>query len=484
MEGGTGGGLQRRTRRENRSSRGEVRRPAVARAAFSLIVILLGAGHAGGDPLEPPPESPDGEDYEVEAADSLDDDRVEVSLGASGRGGDGPRHTRRVRFSGDSLGGSLREGAGDPLAGGALEGKSGRGAFGMGKLSPRWGRGLIVGSASEPWSFTAADRGPGAVLRGRSGEGGWFELGEEVRCRALYGRFARRRLAAISFERAGVSLGTLGDGGGHVQTSVAHELEGAGVEAAFDERGRWRAEAALSGAAGDLTWASRVRAGHARFRSLAEPRRSGPAQALVMSATRDLQPFGVRTLGALWRFRPGVGGARGAVELEVRSGPHGTWDVGFEEQQGVRRDLEAGSSARPAAPRQGWWWEWRGGPRETRLTLRHEAWGTRSWVRDRVRVVTTARVEAITFGRILVGITHAVYRTRRGENLYLPEAQSDRLVLRALSGAGQRTRVELALPAAGGSLRASVNLSRQDARGQPSRWSLEWTRRSRLGRRR
>jgi len=77
-----------------------------------------------------------------------------------------------------------------------------------------------------------------------------------------------------------------------------------------------------------------------------------------------------------------------------------------------------------------------------------------------------------------------VYRAERGESVYLPEAESDRLVLRALSGAGDRTRVEIHLPAAGGRVNASVSLaSKVGAAPVAPRWTLDWTRRARFRRR-
>ena len=83
---------------------------------------------------------------------------------------------------------------------------------------------------------------------------------------------------------------------------------------------------------------------------------------------------------------------------------------------------------------------------------------------------------------VRVRLTHAVFRVRPGESVYLPEVLSDRLVLRALSGAGERTRLELVLPAGRGSLRAALNLSTKGIRPLRSQWTLDWTRRARLKR--
>ena len=72
-----------------------------------------------------------------------------------------------------------------------------------------------------------------------------------------------------------------------------------------------------------------------------------------------------------------------------------------------------------------------------------------------------------------------LFRVRSGEVLYLPEPASDRLVLRALRGIGERTRIEVRLPAASGQVYAAVDLAA--ALGGPSRaqWTREWIRRSR-----
>ena len=63
-----------------------------------------------------------------------------------------------------------------------------------------------------------------------------------------------------------------------------------GLELAFDSRGRWRAETALTGAAGDTRLALRVRGGLGAFRPLAEPARAGPPQAVAASALHAFGP--------------------------------------------------------------------------------------------------------------------------------------------------------------------------------------------------
>ena len=117
-----------------------------------------------------------------------------------------------------------------------------------------------------------------------------------------------------------------------------------------------------------------------------------------------------------------------------------------------------------------------------RLTLRHELWGTRAFARDAVRRAVVARADFVAAYGSRIGITHAVWLVRRGENLYLPEPEADRLVLRASSGAGSRTRAELRLPFAAGDIRLGLTLATGGTRagGTPPAWTVEWSRRSHL----
>ncbi len=142
----------------------------------------------------------------------------------------------------------------------------------------------------------------------------------------------------------------------------------------------------------------------------------------------------------------------------------------------MRRSLAATS----AAPlRQGAWAEWRVRTNGASLVLREERWGERAIVRSGLRAVTAARFECdAPFGARLA-LTQAAYRVRRGESLYLPEAEADRLVLRALTGTGERTRLEVALPAGSGRVRASLALAGVAGEAR-SKWTIDWTRRARL----
>ena len=114
-----------------------------------------------------------------------------------------------------------------------------------------------------------------------------------------------------------------------------------------------------------------------------------------------------------------------------------------------------------------------------RLALRHEAWGQDRLARHAVRVVSAARVEAQgPFGTALE-VAHTVFHARRGESLYLAEAGADRLILRALAGSGERTRLELKAPVGGGRLRAALELATAEGKSPRPRWMLDWSRRAR-----
>lgn len=448
--------------------------------AIALAGLALVPGVFASE-LEPPPEAPEGSDYEAEPADSIESGGVEVLFGAAGRSGASPRRTRRVRFDGDSLGGSLHEGDGDPLAGGSLEGRTRAGRFGMGKLAPLWGRGLLLGAAAEPWSLEAEDRGARAAYRGHAGDGAWWNGGVPwLRYEGLVGRFSRTTLGGGAMTAGALRLGLIGDGGRRRQMSLSAQGTTAALEVALDRDGRWRAETAVLRDLGAAMVRARVRGGHPGFRSLAEPSRSGPAQAAVISVATARAGLAASGLLSWWRFAPGVTGARATVEAERRFAGGTRVLLGLEEQQGVRR-LPTTSSAR-SAYRQGWWWAMSAGQDPIALDVRYEGWGARRLARDPVRAVTTTRVESRAVWGARIAVSHTVYRTRRGDRVYVPESATDRVVLRALSGAGERTRIEIGLPVAGGTVHAAlIHAPSGDSRSRPQ-WALDWTRRGRLKR--
>jgi hypothetical protein len=182
-----------------------------------------------------------------------------------------------------------------------------------------------------------------------------------------------------------------------------------------------------------------------------------------------------RIAAAAWRFRPGVAGARLALEVTRSMPHHAVLALGFEEQHGARRD----PPPRSAGLRQGLRASWRSGPGPLRLLLGQEVWGHRAIARGAVRVVSSAAVEAEGPAGTVVRVSHVAFRSRSGESLYLPEVESDRLVLRALSGEGRRTRVEIDAPVAAGRLRAAIGIADANGRRPRPQWTLDWSRRAR-----
>jgi len=162
--------------------------PVRSRRVLALAIgwlLLLGAG-ARGEPVEVPADVADGEDVTYEENDSLVTGEVELGVGVAGTASRKPQHRRRVRFDEPDFSGSLREGQGDPLSGGEVVGRSASDRFVLGKLSPRWGRGLLLGSPGDPWQRATQTLRGGR--RGRAGEGLLLSRGESRRMRvsAIY----------------------------------------------------------------------------------------------------------------------------------------------------------------------------------------------------------------------------------------------------------------------------------------------------------
>ena len=446
-------------------------------AALALLVAALATlAHAQepDTPPEPPPEAGEG-DYTLEARDTLASEELEFAVGAASSGGSRVRRSQRVSFRGGGVRGTLRDGD-DALSGGRVAAPFAAGMLTAGRLAPQWGRGLVLGGATEPWARAALDRGEGSVFRGRAGEGLLYDDGRGA---LILGRFAKATLVAARFDpgRFGVGAVIVRD---QAQWSVSYQDGPRSFEAAFGRAGQWRAEGMVTGRAQANSVRLRVRGGTGRFRPLAEPRRAGPPHAATLAIARTDGVLDTRLHGSVWRWDGGRAGARGALEVAARMRQHEAFACGLEEQHGARR--EPASTTRPTGTRQGLWVEWRGGPPDARFALRHELWGASAFARDAVRRALVARVERglPAGGRVVA--THAVWLVRRGESLYLPEPEVDRLVLRALAGSGARTRTELSLPFASGDIRLGLAWVTSGTRAgtRPPAWTVEWTRRSRL----
>src|SRR5262245_17711903 len=127
--------------------------------------------------------------------------------------------------------------------------------------------------------------------------------------------------------------------------------------------------------------------------------------------------------------------------------------------------------------RQGVWIECHAGAPPLSLAVRQELWGRAPFARRAVRRSIEAGVEARFPGGIELRAAHAVLDARPGETIYLPELESDRLVLRAVSGPARRTRLVARVPAADGSLSAGVGLGLARSGTRRSDWSGQGSRR-------
>lgn len=433
-----------------------------------MLALLVSQSHA--QPAEPPPEADEG-DYTYELADSLADGDLETSWSATGDAGRAPRRAQSVRFRARGAEGRVRDGE-DALAGGVLDTDAAGGRLRIGRLAPKWGRGLVLGAAADPWVRDADDRGATSRFRGRAGEGLAFAHGRGIE--AVAGRFAKRRLVGAMAGRGAFGAGALFGEHRH-QGTLAFGADAFGAELASDTRGRWRGEALVRGGADALSLSLLARAGSPAFRSLAEPLRTGPSRAVATLAEWDLGTHRVRAHGSWWRFAPGRAGRRGALEVDARMGEHASFVVGAEEQHGARREGES----RPPGLRQGLWGAWRARSGPLELALRHEVWGARPFAREAVRRSLAAEAETRPTAGVSFLVSHALWRVKSGERLHLPEADGDRLTLRSLTGEGERTRIELRAPVMGGRLRLGLTTTLSATRTIRPQWRAEWSRRNR-----
>jgi hypothetical protein len=327
----------------------------------------------------------------------------------------------------------------------------------------------------------AARTDPGTA-RPVSGQGIWLRPGDSG-FELLAGNLDRRRTAGARVRRGPAALGMVAMRHGPTLGSLAFRGAATEIELAGDGRGRWVADGGhVRPLARGGRLALRARGGSSGFRA-AGVRVPGPARAVAAQAEGPLflRPASARpvlrahALASLWQWRAGRAGARLALAAQREMAHHAALALGFEEQHGSRREV----GGRASGVRQGMWCEWRGVAAPVALVARHEVFGTRPFARDAVRVASSVQLEAPVAAGLDLRLAHTVYRVRRGESLYLPEPASDRVVLRALTGNGERTRIELRAPLAGG--RVSAGLTWNDTRGGDTgpRWNLEWARRAR-----
>ena len=432
-----------------------------------------------------PPEDQDPErDYESEREDSLALGSVEMGYAFAQRAGSSLRRRRLLQVREPALEARVRDGGDDPLAGAALGTRVPGGWLAVGKLAPAWGRGLTLGSPLDPWRRGFI--GPPAA-RSRSGSGD----GIEYRSRALPLDVVARRVRAVTL--AGIAIGDRSRGAGVIARRDASRARTGFLSAwsshsrtsselALDQRGRWRAETAI-----ETPHAPRfglaARLGHAAFDGAVPSRTLLPALALGAHYQTPPAPISFALTTSMWRFRAAATGARAALEVHADLPQHDRVVGGWEERHGLRRVARAPSGCdcggRADGFRQGAWLEWRGGSPGFVTTARQEIWGARSGLRQVTRRAASAGVTARPVPGVEFGIAATVYRSRGGEPQYLSEEESDRRVLRALSGAGRRSRLLLMFPAAGGRVRAALTLSSATGRETPPQWTLDWTARAR-----
>jgi hypothetical protein len=438
------------------------------------------AGDSAWAPEEPPQEAAPDRDFEADLGDTLENDRVELGYGLSGRSLSAPRTRRRLRLRADGIDASVREGPGDALAGGAIEARALGGVFALGRRSPRWGRGLVIGTPREPWRGRGLEA-PVLASRAAAGDGLAYRSEGPLGLTVLAQHAAHDTYAGTAL--GGGDWGVLfiasrsDTGSRAIRTALALRKEGAGAfgagasEIALDARGRWRAEGDWRPAGAGLGFSARL--GHGAFEGASRVASARPGVALAMDAETGARPLRWRSNTSIWRFGSGSGGSCASLEVVAGLPQHGRVAVGLEERHGTRRDVD---HVAPGAFRQGAWAGWSGGSPGLRLELRHEAWMRRGGFHDPVRRVASIAVHARPMPGADLSVTLALFRTRGGEPQYVSEIESDRRVLRALSGTGRRLRLQLGVPAAAGSVRAAVILPEAAGRPRPPQWTLDWTR--------
>ena len=428
--------------------------------------------------VEPPEDAEPERDFESERADSLERGEVEVGCSLARRGAGVLRRRQRVRVREPGLDAEVREGPGDALAGAAVDAQVPGGWIAVGRAAPEWARGLALGAPRDP----ARERADGAALRSRATAGdAVLYRWTGVRSLDLIAERTRHgSLAGACIAGGGAGAGVLVTGAAArprgAVASLYRARPGASAELAMDSRGRWLGEIALS-PPGRPHAVLLTRFGHAGFAPAVPPRSTRPPVALAARLESGEGPLALDLGGALWRFRPDAGGARGMLEVRAALPQHDVLALGLEERHGSAR-LTSGTG-RDAGFRQGLMLGWsRSAPRAA-MSIRHEQWSPRAGLRGVTRRVASARFQARPAPGFACAVSAAVYRSRAGEPQYLDEDEADRRVLRALSGAGRRTRAEIEFPAAGGSVRAALTLAETAGRASPPQWTLDWSRRAR-----
>jgi len=427
---------------------------------------------------DPPADASDGADYEVERDPSLDAGEMEVGYSLASRANGRLFQRRRIEMREAGVEAEVREGRGDALSGAALGTRVPGGWLALGRASPRWGRGLLVGSPLEPWRPSGLAATSGAP-RPRAGDAAEFRGAGRVAVDLIAARQGHDAFAALGFGTRAAALElaltrALDAGESRVLAGVRFSGSDREAEIALDDHGSWRLEAVRP--AGDHGLSLGARLGHADFAGAGRPRTAPPGAALGASLRGSPRAHVRAALeGALWRFADARSGHRGALEVTADMAQHEAFTMGFEERRGPRR----ATAADAGALRQGVWAEWRRNGPGLAMNLRHEWWGESGGLAAPVRELVTAELESRPRPGALLGLTVWLHRTVAGEPQYLGESEIDRNIWRAVSGRGSRTRLRLGLPVAGGTVRASLTVSQSGGSSPPPQWTLDWSRRAR-----
>jgi hypothetical protein len=429
---------------------------------------------------EPPEETAPGVDYVEDREANLPPGEIETSWGYSGRGTANIRKRQRIRVREGAFEAGVREGRADALPGAMARARVGSARFTLGGAPHEWGQSLLVGAPSEPW-LASGIAGTAARSSARSRDGAEYERGDDLRLRVAALHATQSSFAGLSLDHLGTGAGALvlreaGVSAPSVAASLWTARGPAASEVAFDGRGRWRTQTVWRAADTPTHVALGARFGETGFHS-ASVSRAGPASALSAALERRVGPLTCDALAALWRFRGARTGARGTLELRALLPQHDVIAFGAEERHGVRVDSDREAQAPPPF-RQRVWVGWTGGPPDLAMSLKHEIWGSRGGLHAIRRSVTTAGFTASPSRGFTIGMTHTLYRTEAGDTQYIGEQEDDRQVLRALSGAGRRTRFETGIPAAGGAVHAALIVTAAVHPSAPA-WTIDWTRRAR-----
>jgi hypothetical protein len=244
-------------------------------------------------------------------------------------------------------------------------------------------------------------------------------------------------------------------------------------EWAADARGRWRGEALWRPAAAGPAFGARL--GHAAFDGAESGATARPGAVIGVSWEGHAATIAPRFAASQWHFGRGEAGSRVTLEVTAALPHHDRVAWGVEERHGSRRE----SAGATGTFRQGAWVGWSGGPEGLVFSVRHESWMRRGGFRDPARQVATIGLTARPLPRVELGASVTLFHSRSGEPQYLSEIESDRRVLRALSGTGRRLRAQCAVPALAGRVHAAVTVPEAAGRARSPQWTVDWTRRER-----